>query len=469
MRVCPYCSTPYPDSAQSCARDGTPLGAPRLDADRRHAREPKTGGEIGSYKLHNRIGAGSTATVYQAAHVVIGKEVAVKLLREDQTRDEVLRERFLREARAVAKVSHENVVGVLDFGSTDDGRAYLVMELLTGRTLEDLISREGPLDPQRAIKIGRQICQGLDAVHARNIVHRDLKPEDIFLVSSRGDPEFVKIIDFGIAKELAPEEGVVQRGLTLPRQMLGTPLYMAPEQGTPEADHRVDIYALGVILYRMVTGELPFDGVDAADSLYRRRTEPPKDPRELAPELPAPLAQAILRALARTKEERFPSMAALAEALAEVDGIPASELVPGRIRSRAGALLGALGTFVAGAAAGYLILFSPETLESFWPKKAMSWEAPVAALAKLPPAAAPEDAPPASAPAAAEEPPASAPAAPEPASAPAVAPPLAPAAPVAAPPKPPPRPAAAVRPPPTAPPKAAGKSNPLIKSNPSLD
>jgi serine/threonine protein kinase len=329
MRVCTRCNTPYPDTVNTCARDGSTLTTLSniLEERKPLPQEDHCGQIVGNYRLHTRLGVGGMGAVYQGTHAAIGKEVAVKILREDQARDESLMERFLREARSVAKIGNENVIQISDFGCTPEGRAYIVMELLTGRSLENVLEKDGALAFPRALKVAIQICSGLEAAHAQNIVHRDLKPDNIFLVPLKNDPEFVKILDFGIAKEVVEEKlepgekkGKPKRGLTQARQLIGTPLYMAPEQGSPEADARVDIYALGVILYRMVTGKLPFDSDNPLDILYKHLTQAPTPPIELRPDLPAELNALILQCLAKTPQERVPSATALSQRLFEIGG-----------------------------------------------------------------------------------------------------------------------------------------------------
>src|SRR5688572_10246385 len=245
MKICPRCSELYPDDAARCPRDSTEL-KPVMD--------PLIGKTIGGrYRLISRLGSGGMSSVYLARHVMIDRLMAIKTLRRDLAQDPVQRDRFIREARAVNRINHENIVEITDFGESDDGLVYLVMEYVPGEPLLKAFAR-GPFEPGRAIHISDQIAGALGRAHQMGVVHRDLKPENILLVPRKGRPDFVKILDFGIAKILdAPS-------LTGSQQIFGTPGYIAPEyiQST-NIDGRADLYSLGVILYEMITGALPFD------------------------------------------------------------------------------------------------------------------------------------------------------------------------------------------------------------------
>ena len=329
MRVCPKCNTPYPDAIQQCAKDGTALTTLLEIIEERSAAPARnlSGEVIGNYRIGKRIGAGGMGAVYQGTHLSIGKDFAIKILREDCADNSTLLDRFLQEARSVARISHENVVQITDFGCTSEGRTYLVMERLIGQSLEDLLQREKRLLPARALHIAAQICDALGAAHQLGIIHRDLKPDNVFLIQSRGDPDFVKVLDFGIAKQLEESR---DHGLTMTRQLVGTPMYMAPEQGT-SVDNRTDIYALGVTLYRMVTGRLPFEGANVMDILYKHISETPKPPIELEASLPLALNNAILTALAKEPAKRFQVYGGLRHRLANA---PTVEYLRARAQPR---------------------------------------------------------------------------------------------------------------------------------------
>src|SRR5450432_2492226 len=208
----------------------------------------------GRYEVLRRIGEGGVGAVYEAKHTHIGKRVAVKVLLEKFHAQSDLVARLLQEARLASSIGHENIIDITDFGTTDDGRTFVVMEFLDGESLAQVIEREGALAPQRAIAIVRQVASALGAAHGKRVVHRDVKPENVF-ITQRGEKDFVKVGDFGISKDMKPDDGSDGTGMSpRPAQtgvVLGTPLYMSPEQarGEDDLDHRIDIYALGTILY----------------------------------------------------------------------------------------------------------------------------------------------------------------------------------------------------------------------------
>src|SRR4029450_11912856 len=205
----------------------------------------------GRYRIKKLCGEGGMGRVYEAEHVEIGRRVAVKVLHPAYSRTPEVVERFRREARAASKVGHPNIVDVTDSGTTDDGSFFFVMEFIEGVELGLVIFKEGPMAVQRALHIGAQMCDALQAAHDAGIIHRDLKPENVLLITKEGQPDFVKVLDFGIAKSTEVEETAKSgRRLTRPGVAMGTPEYMAPEQaaGKP-ADPRSDIYAVGSILY----------------------------------------------------------------------------------------------------------------------------------------------------------------------------------------------------------------------------
>ncbi|MBL8621902.1 MAG: protein kinase [Myxococcales bacterium] len=264
----------------------------------------------GRYKVVELIGEGGMGKVYLAAHVDIGKRVALKVLHPSYSRMPDLVERFRREARAASKIGHPHIVDVTDSGTTADGSAYFVMEFLEGVELGSVIEREGALEVARAVRIAQQICRALSAAHAAGIIHRDLKPENIFLTIRDGTTDFVKVLDFGIAKTTEAEEAR-ERKLTSPGMAMGTPEYMAPEQaaGRP-ADQRCDVYALGAILYEMLTGVPPYQGDNFMEILTKKATVDPVAPIHLRSTIPAPVSTLVAAAMARNPDDRPATMEA---------------------------------------------------------------------------------------------------------------------------------------------------------------
>ncbi|MEZ4360173.1 MAG: protein kinase [Kofleriaceae bacterium] len=259
------------------------------------------------YRVVELIGEGGMGKVYLAEHIEIGKRVAIKVLHPSYSRMPELVERFRREARAASKIGHPNIVDVTDSGTTGDGSVYFVMEYLEGVELGAVIERDRAIDVARALRIATQICRALSAAHSVGIVHRDLKPENIFLVTRDNTSDFVKVLDFGIAKTAEAE--TQKPGLTSPGMAMGTPEYMAPEQaaGTP-ADARCDVYSLSAILYEMLTGEPPYRGDNFMEILTKKATVDPIPPHELRPELPEAVSRLVLTAMSRNPSLRPASM-----------------------------------------------------------------------------------------------------------------------------------------------------------------
>ncbi len=279
MRICPACRLRYHDDSTECLVDGATL-------------EPITDERVGSivggrYAIEGELGSGGMATVYQARHTLTDEQVAVKILHPHVAADEGLCERLRREARAAAAIAHENVVRIFDQGETDDGAPYLAMELLDGPSLHDLI-QEGPLELGRVVSLGTQIATGLARGHDLDVIHRDLKPANVIVVRSEAGREVAKIVDFGLARRSTEER------LTVAGTVVGTPQYMAPERlrGQP-ARPAADLYALGVVLFEMVTGRPPFDADSPMAFALCHLERPPHRARELAPGCPASLDQLI--------------------------------------------------------------------------------------------------------------------------------------------------------------------------------
>jgi putative nucleotidyltransferase with HDIG domain len=280
-------------------------------------------GVVGAYRLVASLGRGAMGRVYEARHELLGRRVAMKVLLPEAASSEEAVARFIDEARAVNDIRHPGIVDVTDFGEVD-GRPYYIMELLEGETLARRLAHRGRLELTEAVDVTLQVATALAAVHDRGVVHRDLKPENIFLCRGAAPPDRVKILDFGVAKLLAP--GPVDRRLTRTGTVVGTPLYMSPEQclGSAALDHRSDVYTLGLVLYEMLTGAPPFDRDNMAALLVAHVYERPPPPRRLEPAIPAAVEKIILRTLAKDPADRLGDMRALHAALAGAAGaVPA--------------------------------------------------------------------------------------------------------------------------------------------------
>ena len=274
------------------------------------------GRELDGYLIQSRIGAGATGVVYRASHPDLPRPVAIKVLNENLGHIRSLRRRFEREARALSKLTHENVVNITDFGVVEDV-TFIAMELLEGDTLEDLL-QEAPIQPERALHIAHEMLEGLAFAHDRQIVHRDLKPANVFLRASPGSGEEVKILDFGLAKFLSIDELSQDVTLTRKGRIVGTPAYMAPEQITGVSlDVRADVYAAGVVLYEMLADRRPFDYDRRSQLLRAHLFEPVPAMSKVRPGLrvDSALEALVLKALAKDPTERYPDARGMLEAL----------------------------------------------------------------------------------------------------------------------------------------------------------
>ncbi len=281
----------------------------------------------GKYRVDAFLGAGSMGRVYRATQEPLDRVVAVKVLNTNLGADPMAPQRFLREAQAASRIDHPNSVAVYDFGHEPDGTAFIVMEYLRGETLEDVLAREGSLPVARCVSIVGQVLAALDEAHERGVVHRDVKPENVMLIRSpegERDAPRVKVTDFGIAKVLDDPAWHSTR-LTATGITPGSPAYMSPEQASArEVDGRSDLYQCGVILFEMITGELPFHGDSAVAMLMHQINDPPPSPRSLAPRCPEALEAVILKAMAKKPDRRFASARAMRHALRSV---PTDEVV----------------------------------------------------------------------------------------------------------------------------------------------
>jgi serine/threonine-protein kinase len=268
---------------------------------------------VGEYKIEGVAGRGGMGVVYSALQPVIEKRVAIKVLNAQFSAEPGLVKRFVDEARAVNRIRHANIIDIFSFGQLADGRQYFVMEYLEGSTLGVRLER-GDLALEEVPVFLEQMCDALEAAHGERIVHRDLKPDNVWIVTPRHGRQFVKLLDFGIAKLLATGD----RSTTETGVVMGTPHYMSPEQCHGRAvDHRTDIYAMGVILYRLYTGRLPFQGETFAEILAKQVTETPEPPGRLVA-LPPALDQLIVRCLSKNPADRPQSAAELGRALREI-------------------------------------------------------------------------------------------------------------------------------------------------------
>ncbi len=317
--ACPKCGAVAPAGPSGGAGDSVPA---KVQAPATATAPDQNVGRVlgGKFEILELIGQGGMGKVYRARHLTLDRQVCVKTLKPSLLDDATLVGRFEREAKAASRLNHPNSIQVLDFGQDGQGGLYLVMELVRGRDLRKVLRDEFPLAESRVCHIVGQVLSALAEAHAQGVIHRDLKPENIMLEPRRDEPDFVKVLDFGIAKIQDP--GVP--GLTRPDVVCGTPLYMSPEQATGSAfDARADLYAVGVILYQLTTGTLPFEGANSMEILTKHVTQLPVPPRERRPEVPVSEAMEglILRALAKDPAHRPSSAEAFRAELLRIEEI----------------------------------------------------------------------------------------------------------------------------------------------------
>ena len=258
------------------------------------------------YQLMRPIGTGGMATIWEATHLALNRSIAVKFVDIVGRNTAIVRDRFLREARVAAAIRHRNVVDIIDFGTTEEGRPYMAMELLVGRTLADVMNRGPTLTVAASVRVMARMLSGLAAVHDAGIVHRDLKPENVFLVED-ADGTYPKLLDFGVSRAVDPEGELESVLPTRENAIVGTPQYMSPEQarGLKGLDHRSDIWSAGVILYELMTGEMPFDAEGVGDVIIQIATQDPVPFSTLRPDLAGPLDEVISCAMRKNPAERF--------------------------------------------------------------------------------------------------------------------------------------------------------------------
>ena len=267
------------------------------------------------YRVEALLGEGGMGLVYRVTHTSLNKSLAIKVLRRENTRDPEVLARFRREAESASGIGNQHIVDISDFGELKDGSTYFVMECLEGLDLIDAIDVARRMPEERAVHIAIQICRALGAAHDAGIVHRDLKPENVFLIQRNETEDFVKVLDFGIAKVANGPKRLTRDG-----EVLGTPHYMSPEQCEGDGvDHRTDIYALGVLLYEMVTGHVPHDADTMMGILTKQMYEDPIPPKVRAPQVSEELEQLIMRCLEKKPEQRYQTMHAIEADLQRVD------------------------------------------------------------------------------------------------------------------------------------------------------
>ncbi|WP_437758603.1 serine/threonine-protein kinase [Sorangium sp. So ce1389] len=314
MSTCPTCRTEHADGVVACPRDAETLSPdpalPGADPDL------APGTPVGEYRIEAKIGVGGFGTVYRAMHPVIGKAAAIKVLSRQCSANPQLVSRFIAEARAVNQIRHRNIIDIFSFGALEDGRHYYVMELLEGMTLDAYRRKRGRLPPAEALPILVKIARALDAAHAAGIAHRDLKPENVFLIFDEDGAIFPKLLDFGIAKLLGESSTTAHKTRT--GHLIGTPLYMSPEQCRGRnVDHRTDVYSFGILAYELLAGAPPFDGETAFDLLMKHTSEPAPPVSSLTTHLSPALDAPLLRMLEKDPASRPASLLEATAALVE--------------------------------------------------------------------------------------------------------------------------------------------------------
>jgi serine/threonine-protein kinase len=312
---CQACGHENIEAARFCANCGATVTA------RREGDDPLIGQTVGGrYRITRVLGEGGMGIVYEGEQQMgtTVRKVAVKTLHSELSRDPSVTARFHRECGTVAQLEHPNTIKVYDFGTMDNGTLYIAMEFLAGKSLDKVILEAGPMTPKRVLHLLQQIAGSLEEAHGQGIVHRDLKPENVILVDRAGEKDVVKLLDFGIAARTESASAEREAKLTQQGMVLGTPPYMSPEQFTGKAlDRRSDIYSLGIMAYEMLTGRLPFEATTPWQWATEHMTAQPRpfDTTTVSAQIPLPMRSAILKALAKDREERFPTVGAFVEGM----------------------------------------------------------------------------------------------------------------------------------------------------------
>ncbi len=325
-RQCPMCKSMFGSNLAVCPEDGTLLMPVKVDA------------LIGTlfadkYRITEEIGRGGMSIVYKGVHELMRRQVAIKIMQHELSNDPVSVRRFQQESEAASRLKHQHVITVYDFGVTQNCQPYLILEMVSGIDFAEVLKKSGPLPPERAIKIFRQICDALSHAHNEKVVHRDLKPSNIMLLDSESEPDFVKVLDFGIAKLLTTTEEETGN-LTTSGEVFGSPLYMSPEQcqGTP-SDQRTDVYAVGIMLYEALCGKPPLRGLTYLDTLQMQVSTPPRPFSTVNPKIkvPAELEAIVFKAIEKKPEKRYQSMKEMSAALQDAGRALGFEQSPGSV------------------------------------------------------------------------------------------------------------------------------------------
>ncbi|MEK6278916.1 MAG: serine/threonine-protein kinase [Acidobacteriota bacterium] len=315
MKACPKCGDEYPDTTTLCPSDGVAL----------EKTDDALLGQIlaGKYRIDERLSEGGMGTVYRGTHILMDKTVAVKVLRPSLAADEKIVARFSREARAASRINHPHALSVTDFGESEKGVVFLVMEYLSGQTLKEVIRHEGPMPLSRVVEIIKQVGGALNDAHGQGVVHRDLKSDNIMLLTATNN-DYAKVLDFGIAK-IKEADGDYDPGLTSPDLVIGTPQYMSPEQcsQSPDIDARSDIYSLGIIIFEMLVGHVPFTGESPTVIMLKHMQHPPPSLADERSDIPAAVGTVVNRALQKRPEHRYETVGELVEDLTIAAGMEA--------------------------------------------------------------------------------------------------------------------------------------------------
>lgn len=339
---------PHPEGIKTCSECGLELvgenavcacdsSLPSKMRNSGPSKDPLIGTILNNtYQIQDVVGRGGMGSVYRARDVLMERTVAIKMLHHHLVQDQASIQRFQQEARAASAINHPNVITAYDFGISETGQPYLIMDFLQGKSLSSTIDESRGLEYSRAVHIFAQTCDALHVAHAKGVIHRDLKPSNIMIVQNRDDPDFVKIVDFGIAK-LLPSSGKQSQNLTQTGELFGSPLYMSPEQFLGKnLDERTDIYAMGCVMYEALIGRPPFSGEHVLETMHKHIHEPPAKFAVARPDLkiPAKLEAIVMRSLEKEPDARYQSMAELRDAiLLTIDGARDTRTLGARLQS----------------------------------------------------------------------------------------------------------------------------------------